>query len=79
MLFDDYTKIEKLRIQLIIELNDLDNTNKNIYFGLYFQLVFSQSLNSLKKDNKGIRLIKQYVFNIYKLMKGTSSEDEQKA
>ena len=37
----------------------------------------------IKKDNKGIRLIKQYVFKIYKLMKETlketSSEDKQDA
>ena len=36
-----------------------------------------------KRDNKGIRLIKQYVFKIYKLMKETlketSSEDKQDA
>ena len=40
-------------------------------------------LQAKKSDNKGIRLIKKYVFKLYKLMKETlketSSEDEQDA
>ena len=53
----------------------------------HFWTMFSsgtiKDLKYKKRDNKGIRLIKQYVFKIYKLMKGTlketSSEDEQDA
>ena len=41
------------------------------------------NLQRKKRDNKDIRLIKQYVFKIYNLMKGTlkeiSSEDEQES
>ena len=44
---------------------------------------YSKDLTNKKRDNKGIRLIKQYVFKIYKLMKETlketSSEDKQDA
>ena len=44
---------------------------------------FFKDLQAKKSDNKGIRLIKKYVFKIYKLMKETlkeaSSEDEQDA
>jgi len=48
-----------------------------------FYWYYSKDLQYKKRDNKGIRLIKQYVFKIYKPMKGTlketSSEDEQDA
>ena len=30
-----------------------------------------------KGDNKGVRLIKKFVFKIYKLMKETCSEEDQ--
>ena len=36
-----------------------------------FYWYYSKDLQAKKRDNKGIRLIKQYVFKIYKLMKGT--------
>ena len=36
-----------------------------------------KDLKDKKSDNKGIRLIKKYVFKLYKLMKETSSKDEQ--
>ena len=48
-----------------------------------FYWYYSKDLQAKKSDNKGIRLIKKYVFKIYKLMKETlkeaSSEDEQDA
>ena len=48
-----------------------------------FYWYYSKDLQAKKSDNKDIRLIKKYVFNIYKLMKETlkeaSSEDEQDA
>ena len=66
------------------ELNDLDNATKNkTLLDSIFYWYYSKDLQYKKRDNKGIRLIKQYVFKIYKLMKGTlketSSEDEQDA
>ena len=46
-----------------------------------FYWYYSKDLTEKKRDNKGIRLIKKYVFKIYKLMKETlketSSEDKQ--
>ena len=44
---------------------------------------YSKDLQAKKSDNKGIRLIKKFVFKIYQLMKETSKEtssvDEQDA
>ena len=48
---------------------------KKLYWILFTTDTIAKT-KKLKKDNKGIRLIKKYVFNIYKLMKGTSPEDE---
>ena len=81
---NDCTKTEKLRTKLIKELNDLDNATKNkTLFESIFYWYYSKDLTNKKRDNKGIRLIKQYVFKIYKLMKETlketSSEDKQDA
>ena len=46
-----------------------------------FYWYYSKDLQAKKSDNKGIRLIKKYVFKLYKLMKETlkeaSSKDEQ--
>ena len=66
------------------ELNDLDNATKNkSLLDSIFYWYYSKDLKDKKGDNKGIRLIKQYVFKLYKLMKETlketSSKDEQDA
>ena len=73
-------KTEKLRTKLIKELKDLDNAIKNkTSLDSIFYWYYSKDLQAKKSDNKGIRLIKKFVFKIYKLMKGTYSEDEQDA
>ena len=77
-------KTEKLRTKLIKELNDLDNAAKNkTLLDSIFYWYYSKDLKDKKSDNKGIRLIKKFVFKIYKLMKETlkeiSSEVEQDA
>ena len=66
------------------ELNDLDNATKNkTLLDSIFYWYYSKDLQAKKSDNKGIRLIKKFVFKIYKLMKETSKEttsvDEQDA
>ena len=75
-------KLKKLRTKLIKELNDLDNATKNkTLLDSIFYWYYSKDLQAKKRDNKGIRLIKKYVFILYKLMKETlketSSKDEQ--
>ena len=77
-------KTKKLRAKLTKELNDLDNATKNkTLLDSIFYWYYSKDLQAKKKDNKDIRLIKQYVFKLYKLMnetlKETSSEKEQDA
>ena len=71
---NECAKTKKLRAKLTKELNDLDNATKNKTL---------KDSQAKKSDNKGIRLIKKYVFKLYKLMKETlkeiSSEDEQDA
>ena len=78
---NDCAKTEKLRTKLTKELNDLDNATRNkTLLDSIFYWYYSKDLTDKKRDNKGIRLIKQYVFKIYKLMKETSSsEDKQDA
>ena len=81
---NECAKTKKLRTKLIKELNDLDNATKNkTLLDSIFYWYYSKDLQAKKSDNKGIRLIKKYVFKIYKLMKETlkeaSSEDEQDA
>ena len=81
---NECAKTEKLRAKLIKELNDLDNTTKNkTLLDSIFYWYYSKDLQAKKSDNKGIRLIKKFVFKIYKLMKvtlkETSSEDRQDA
>ena len=81
---NDCAKTKKLRAKLTKELNDLDNATKNkTLLDSIFYWYYSKDLQAKKKDNKGIRLIKQYVFKLYKLMKEilkeTSSEKEQDA
>ena len=71
-------KTEKLRTKLTKELNDLDATTKNkTLLDSIFYWYYSKDLNSKKEDNKGIRLIKQFVSKIYKQMKETSTEKKQ--
>ena len=71
-------KTKKLRAKLINELNDLDNTTKNkTFLDSIFYWYYSKDLQAKKSDNKGIRLIKKYVFKLYRLMKETSSKEEQ--
>ena len=77
-------KTEKLRAKLTKELNDLDNATKNkTLLDSIFYWYYSKDLQDKKSDNKGIRLIKKFVFKIYQLMKETSKEtssvDEQDA
>ena len=73
-------KTEKLRTKLIKELNDLDNATKNkTLLDFIFYWYYSKDLKDKKGDNKGIRLIKKFVFKIYMLMKETCSEEEQDA
>ena len=71
---NECAKTKKLRAKLTKELNDLDNATKNKTL---------KDSQAKKSDNKGIRLIKKYVFKLYKLMKETlketSSEKEQDA
>ena len=77
---NDCAKTEKLRTKLTKELNDLDAATKNkTLLDSIFYWYYSKNLDAKKKDNKGIRLIKLFVFKIYKLMKGTSSKEEQDA
>ncbi len=75
---NDCAKTEKLRTKLTKELNDLDATTKNkTLLDSIFYWYYSKDLNSKKEDNKGIRLIKQFVSKIYKQMKETSTEKKQ--
>ena len=81
---NECAKTKKLRAKLTKELNDLDNATKNkTLLESIFYWYYSKDLQAKKRDNKGIRLIKQYVFKLYKLMKETlketSSEKEQDA
>ena len=64
----------------IKELNDLDPATKNkTLLESIFYWYYSKDLNNKKGDNKGVRLIKKFVFKIYKLMKETCLEEEQDA
>jgi hypothetical protein len=77
---NDCAKTENLRTKLAKELNDLDTATKNkTLLNAIFYWYYSKDLSAKKSDNKGIRLIKQFVFKIYKLMKETSPEKEQDA
>ena len=77
---NECAKTKKLRAKLTKELNDLDNVTKNkTLLDSIFYWYYSKDLQAKKRDNKGIRLIKQYVFKLYKFMKETSSEKEQDA
>ena len=81
---NECAKTKKLRAKLTKELNDLYNATKNkTLIDSIFYWYYSKDLQAKKSDNKGIRLIKQYVFKLYMLMnetsKETSSKDEQDA
>ena len=76
---NECAKTKKLRTKLIKELNDLDNATKNkTLLDSIFYWYYSKDLQAKKSDNKGIRLIKKYVFKIYKLMKEISSRTSKK-
>ena len=63
-------KTETLRTKLTKELIDLDNAIKNkTLLDSIFYWYYSKYLKDKKGDNKGIRLIKKFVFKIYELMK----------
>ena len=77
---NDCAKTEKLRAKLKNELNELVLATKNkTLLNYIFYWYYSKDLNDKKGDNKGVRRIKKFVFKIYKLMKETSSEEEQEA
>ena len=81
---NECAKTKKLRAKLTKELNDLDNATKNkTLLDSIFYWYYTKDLQAKNRDHKGIRLIKQYVFRLYKLMKETlketSSEKEQDA
>ena len=81
---NDCAIAEKLKTKLTKDLNDLDNSTKNkTLLDSIFYWYYGKDLKDEKGDNKGIRLIKKFVFKIYKLMKETlketSSEDQQEA
>ena len=65
-------KLKKERNQLIVELNKLDNKIKNKtllesieYF--YYSKKLSNAKGAKKNDNKGIKLIKTFIKNMYYL------------
>ena len=61
-------------------LNDLDPATKNkTLLESIFYWYYSKDLNNKKGDHKGVRLIKKFMFKIYKLMKEACSEEEQDA
>ena len=71
--------LRKQKEEIDKELNDLDNATKNKTFLEYiFYWYYSKDLHAKKSDNKGIRLIKKYVFKLYKLMKETLKETSSK-
>ena len=60
---DECGKTEKLRTKLIKKLNYLDNATKNKRFlDSVFYWYYSKDLQAKKSDNKGIRLIKKFLF-----------------
>ena len=75
-------KLEKERNELITELNKLDAETKNKtllkaieYY--YYSKKLSNSKDGKKKDNKGIKLIKTFIKNMYYLygkIKGKKDE-----
>ena len=78
MQLNECAKTKKLRAKLRKELNDLDNATKNkTLLDSIFYWYYSKDLSDKKGDNKGVRLIKKFVFKIYKLMKETSAEEKQ--
>ena len=63
-------KLEKERNELVTELNKLDAETKNKtllktieYY--YYSKKLSNSKDGKKKDNKGIKLIKEFIKNMY--------------
>ena len=75
---NECAKTKKLRAKLTKELNHLDNATKNkTLLESIFYWYYCKDLSNKKGDNKGVRLIKKFVFKIYKLMKETSAEEKQ--
>ena len=60
----------------MIQIIQLKTKNFWILFSIG---IIAKDFKDKNGDNKGIRLIKKFVFNIYKLIKETSSEKEKDA
>jgi hypothetical protein len=63
-------KLEKVREELIDKLNKLDANTKNktlleIIEYYYYSKKLSESKSEKKNDNNGIRLIKEFIKNMY--------------
>ena len=63
-------KFKKIREELIDKLNKLDANTKNktlleIIEYYYYSKKLSESKNEKKNDNNGIRLIKEFIKNMY--------------
>ena len=63
-------KFKKVREELIDKLNKLDANTKNktlleIIEYYYYSKKLSESKNEKKNDNNGIRLIKEFIRNMY--------------
>ena len=78
---NDCEKLKKERNNLIIELNKLDNKIKNKtllesieYF--YYSKKLSNAKDEKKNDNKGIRLIKGFIKNMYILYGKTKGKKD---
>ena len=76
-------KLEKERKNLIVELNKLDDKIKNKtllesieYF--YYSKKLSNAKDAKKSDNKGIKLIKTFIKNMYYLYGKINGEKENK-
>ena len=79
---NDCEKLKKERNNLVIELNKLDNKIKNKtllesieYF--YYSKKLSNAKDEKKNDNKGIRLIKGFIKNMYILYGKTKGKKEE--
>ena len=67
---NDCIKFKKVREELMNKLNKLDANTKNkilleIIEYYYYSKKLSESKNEKKNDNNGIRLIKEYIKNMY--------------
>ena len=73
---------EETGVQFPYGENVFFSKNKTLLDSIFYWY-YSKDIQAKKSDNKGMRLIKTYVFKLYKLMKETlketSSKDEQDA